>query len=121
MKKVHFGIIVLLLTSTLTLTHAQFRIYNSELLKVGDINETPFISAGFEASMPQLLLKSDHMGLKNTASMLQFGKLNNQYNLLSGIKINVDSIALHVSSYSGIKITATGSNGIASTQKLLIQ
>lgn len=103
MKKVHLWGVLFLLSSTFTLTHAQFRVYNSELLKFGDINETPFISKGFEVSMPQLLLKSDYMGIKNTTSMLQLGKLNTQYNLLSGIKVYSDTMYLTINN-AGIKI-----------------
>ena len=128
MKKQNFFLALLMLLLISSAVHAQFRIYNSELLKVGDINEVPFISKGFEASMPNLLLKSDCMGWKNTASLSQWGKHNQNYALVSGIKVFSDTVYIMtsgigvkffmeppVTSLRGSSITLPGGPGSSSS------
>ena len=59
MKKLTLALSFVLGLFSITNTQAQMRIYNSNLVKFGDVNTSPTLSAGFEVIMPKFLFKGN--------------------------------------------------------------
>lgn len=87
-----------------TVSMGQLRIYNSDLLKIGNVNETPSLTTGFEASMPNLLFRSGNTGISINSSDLLIGALNQKASLPSSIRLETNGISWGISN-AGMKIT----------------
>lgn len=79
------------------------RVYNSDLLKIGNVNTPASIQLGLEASVPQLLLHSENMGLNCVNDVLRLGKFTNWNTIRTGATVCWDTINLSVAE-GGVKI-----------------
>lgn len=82
----------------------QLRIYNSNLLKIGDVSVSPSINAGFEAVMSTLKLHTNNSGLMITPQYINIGGLVANTSIPNTISITNNNIQIEVKD-AGIQIS----------------
>lgn len=95
--------VVAVFALTGTMAFGQLKIYNSELLKIGNVNETPDITTGFEVSMPNVYLKSGSYGMKFSNSKFRIGDVASMNSLSTGFEVAMPALRL-VSGNTGLSI-----------------
>ena len=98
--------VVAVFALTGTMAFGQLKIYNSELLKIGNVNETPDITTGFEVSMPNIYLKSGNYGLKFSNSKFRIGDVASMNSLSPGFEVAMPAVRMGTGSV-GLSIEAT--------------
>ena len=98
--------VVAVFALTGTMAFGQLKIYNSELLKIGNVNETPDITTGFEVSMPNIYLKSDSFGMKFSNSKFRIGDVASMNSLSPGFEVAMPAVRMGTGSV-GLSIEAT--------------
>ncbi len=64
MKENRLFAVMTVLAISASSVFGQFKIYNSELLKIGNVNEQAKITRGFEVSMPEVLMQAGNTGIR---------------------------------------------------------
>ena len=106
MKKTRILSVMAVFAVTSAMAFGQFKIYNSELLKIGDVNETPQLTTGFEASMPNILFESGNTGMKLMNGKIRIGDMPGMANVSSGFEVSMPTLRLKAGNYG---LTATTS------------
>lgn len=73
MKENRLFAVMTVLAISASSVFGQFKIYNSELLKIGNVNEQAKITRGFEVSMPEVLMQAGNTGIRFAEGKVRIG------------------------------------------------
>lgn len=116
MKKNRLFAVMTVLAVSASSVFGQFKIYNSELLKIGNVNEQAKITRGFEVSMPEVLMQAGNTGIRFAEGKVRNGGLwyQSQFSYSYGI-VPLENLP------SGMYLVRVVWEGYSVTKKLIVQ
>ena len=106
MKENRLFAVMTVLAISASSVFGQFKIYNSELLKIGNVNEQAKITRGFEVSMPEVLMQAGNTGIRFAEGKVRIGNGVGTGLVTSGFEVSMPSIRMGTSNV-GLYSTAS--------------